>query len=151
MINWEIGIDIYWLLYIKQITSKNLLHSTGNSTQYCALTYMGKESKKRVDLCLCITASLYYSFPCGSVVKKSTFNAGSTGTVGLILRSGRFPGGENGNPLQYSCWRSPWTEESGGLQSVGSARVGHNQSDLAHTEQKPTQHRKSTKLQKINF
>ena len=30
--NWEIGIDIYTLLYIKQITNKNLLYSTGNST-----------------------------------------------------------------------------------------------------------------------
>ena len=32
-INWEVGTDIYTLLYIKQIT-KNILDSTGNSTQY---------------------------------------------------------------------------------------------------------------------
>ena len=44
-INWEIGIDIYILLYIKQITNKDLLHSTGNSTQNSILTCMGKESK----------------------------------------------------------------------------------------------------------
>ena len=31
-INWEIGIDIYTLLYIRQITDKDLLYSTGNST-----------------------------------------------------------------------------------------------------------------------
>ena len=43
--NWEIGIDIYILLYIKQITNKDLLHSTGNSTQNSILTCMGKESK----------------------------------------------------------------------------------------------------------
>ena len=24
------------------------------------------------------------------------------------------------------AWRVPWTEEPGGLQSVGSQRVGHN-------------------------
>ena len=24
------------------------------------------------------------------------------------------------------AWRIPWTEESGGLQSIGSQRVGHN-------------------------
>ena len=24
------------------------------------------------------------------------------------------------------AWRSPWTEESGGLQSMGSHRVGHD-------------------------
>ena len=29
--NWETGIDIYTLLYIKYITNKNLLYSTGNS------------------------------------------------------------------------------------------------------------------------
>ena len=45
-INWETGIDIYTLLYIKQITNKDLLQSTGNSTQYSVMTYMGKESKK---------------------------------------------------------------------------------------------------------
>ena len=30
------------------------------------------------------------------------------------------------------AWRNPWTEEPGGLQSMGSQRVGHNLSDLAH-------------------
>ena len=44
--NWEIRIDIYILLYIKYITNKNLLNSTGNSTQYSVMAYMGKESKK---------------------------------------------------------------------------------------------------------
>ena len=38
--------DIYTLLYIKQITNKNLLYSTGNPTQYSVMGYMGKESKK---------------------------------------------------------------------------------------------------------
>ena len=32
----------------------------------------------------------------------------------------------NGTPLQYSCLENPWTEEPGGLQSMGSLRVGHN-------------------------
>ena len=31
----------------------------------------------------------------------------------------------NGNALQYSCWKIPWTEEPGRLQSMGSPRVGH--------------------------
>ena len=29
-----------------------------------------------------------------------------------------YPGGENGNPLQYSCLEIPWTEEPRGLQSM---------------------------------
>ena len=45
------------------------------------------------------------------------------------------------NPLKkgmatYSsilAWRIPWTEESGGLQSMGSQRVGHNWSDWTPT------------------
>ena len=32
----------------------------------------------------------------------------------------------NGNPLQDSSWRIPWTEEPGGLKSMGLQRVGHN-------------------------
>ena len=31
------------------------------------------------------------------------------------------------------AWRIPWTEEPGGLQSIGSYRVGRNISDLACT------------------
>ena len=29
------------------------------------------------------------------------------------------------------AWKIPWTEEPGGLQSMGSHRVGHDSSDLA--------------------
>ena len=32
------------------------------------------------------------------------------------------------------AWRIPWTEESRGLQSLGSQRVRHNWSDLARTQ-----------------
>ena len=31
------------------------------------------------------------------------------------------------------AWRSPWTEEIGGLQSRGSKRVGHNRVINTHT------------------
>ena len=36
----EFGTDTYTLLYMKQITNKDLLYSTGNSTQYSVMTYM---------------------------------------------------------------------------------------------------------------
>ena len=32
----------------------------------------------------------------------------------------------NGTPLQYLAWKIPPTEEPGGLQSMGSLRVGHD-------------------------
>ena len=44
--NQEIEINIYTLPYIKQITNKDLLYSTGNATQYSTMTYMGKQPKK---------------------------------------------------------------------------------------------------------
>ena len=34
--------------------------------------------------------------------------------------------GLNGIPLQYLAWKIPWMEEPGGLQSMGSLRVGHD-------------------------
>ena len=39
----------------------------------------------------------------------------------------------NGTPLQYSCWKIPWMEEPGGLQSMGSRRVRHLLSDFTST------------------
>ena len=36
----------HYLLYIGQMTNKDLLYSTGNSTQYSVITYTRKESKK---------------------------------------------------------------------------------------------------------
>ena len=63
--------------------------------------------------------------PGGSVVNNPPANAGDPRDVGSIPGSGRRPWVGNGNPLQYSCWKLPWTEELGGLQSMGSQRVGH--------------------------
>ena len=37
-INWETGVDIYTLLYIKKITNINLQYGIGNSTQYFVMT-----------------------------------------------------------------------------------------------------------------
>ena len=56
------------------------------------------------------------------LVKKSACNAGDLGSIPGL---GRSPGEGNGNPLQYSCLKNPWTEEPGGLQSMGS-QVGHD-------------------------
>ena len=60
------------------------------------------------------------------VVKNPHANAEDTRDVGWIPGSGRSPGEGHGNPLQYSCLESPRTEELGGLQSIGSQRVGHD-------------------------
>ena len=40
-----LGIDMCTLLYLKWITSKDLLYNTGNSTQYFVITCKGKTEK----------------------------------------------------------------------------------------------------------
>ena len=59
-------------------------------------------------------------FPHGTVMKNSPANAGDERDMSSI------PGVGNGNLLQYSCLENPWTEEPGGLQSMGSQRVKHD-------------------------
>ena len=65
----------------------------------------------------------------GASGKGPPASAGDTRDMGLIPGSGRSPGEGHGNPLQYS-----YLEEPGRLQSIGSHRVGHDWSDLAHTQ-----------------
>ena len=52
------------------------------------------------------------------MVKNPPANAGDVRNAGSIPGLGRSPGGEHGNPLQYSCLENPMEEESGGLQSI---------------------------------
>ena len=66
---------------------------------------------------------LYKGFPCSSVGKESACSAGDPGLI---------PGLED--PLEKEmathssilAWKILWTEEPGGLQSMGSQRVGHD-------------------------
>ena len=85
-------------------------------------------------------------FPCGSAGKESACNVGDLGSMSGL---GRSLGEGKGYPLQYSglenskdcivhaekamaphsstlAWKIPWMEEPGGLQSMGSLRVGHD-------------------------
>ena len=62
-----------------------------------------------------------WEFPDG---KESAFSAGDLGSIPGL---GRSPGKGNGYPLQYSCWRIPWTEEPGrAVQSMGSQSIRHD-------------------------
>ena len=62
-------------------------------------------------------------FPCGSDGKESACNAGD---LGLIPGSGRSPGEGNGSHSSILAWKIPWTEEPGGLQSMGLQKVVHD-------------------------
>ena len=60
------------------------------------------------------------SSPVAQLIKNLTDNSGNKRDAGLIPESGTFPGEGNENPFQYSCLETSWTEEPGGLQSMGS-------------------------------
>ena len=45
-INQELGMNVYTVLYTRQISSKDLQYSKGNSTQYSVIIYVRKESEK---------------------------------------------------------------------------------------------------------
>ena len=60
------------------------------------------------------------------MTKNLSANARDIGDTGLIL--GQEDPMEKGMATHSSilAWTIPWTEESGGLQSMGSQRVGRN-------------------------
>jgi len=54
----EFGINMYTLLYLKWITNKVLLYSTGNSAQCYVAAWMGGEFGGRMDTCIYMAESL---------------------------------------------------------------------------------------------
>ena len=81
----------------------------------------------------------------GTSGKEPSCNAGDTG---LIPNSGRSLGEGNSNPFQYYCWRIPWTEEAGRLQSMGLQRV---RQDLATKQDQQHPHSGYRRASKITF
>ena len=62
-------------------------------------------------------------FPCSSVSKESACSAGDQGWItGLEDPLEK----EMATHSSILAWKISWTEEPGGLQSIGSQRVGHN-------------------------
>ena len=71
-------------------------------------------------------------FPGGSVVKNPPASAGGMRDSGSIPGSGRSL--EEGIATHSSllAWRITWTEEPGGIQSIGLQRVRHDSAHKAH-------------------
>ena len=57
---------------------------------------------------------------------KSPAKAGDAGDTGSIPGSGEPLELEMATHSSILAWKIPWTEEPGGLQSMGSQRVRHN-------------------------
>ena len=68
-------------------------------------------------------------FPSGSVIKNPPAMQEVLGQEDPLEE-------EMGTQSSILAWKIPWTEELGGLQSLGSQRVRHNWSDFAHTAMK---------------
>ena len=81
-----------------------------NSNLYSIADFSGEWGFPQIQLS---SNHILYS----SVRNASTCNAGDLGSIPGL---GSSPGEGNGNPLQYACWRIPWTEEPGRLPFMGS-------------------------------
>ena len=100
---------------VKQSESAVQIHT---SPLFGFPSYLGHH-RARSSLCCTV------GFPGGESGKESTCNAGDLGSIPGL---GRSPGG--GQAWQHTPvllpGESPWIEEPGGLQSMGSQRVGHD-------------------------
>ena len=75
------------------------------------------ESETLAENSICINYLLLHNkssqgFPGGIVVKNLPANAGDVRDVASVPGWGRTPGGELGNPLQYSCQENPVDREA---------------------------------------
>ena len=85
---------------------------------------------------LCLHLQRKKGFPGGaSDIKSLPAKAGDLRNTGSLSQEDPL---EEGMATHSSilAWRNPWTEEPGGLQSIGSQRVEHDWSDLACTHQR---------------
>ena len=100
------------------------------NTGYRTANENGERSRKS---CI-VSFQTHKTFPTSQVtlvVKNLPANAGDVKDQGLIPGLGRSTREGNSYPLQHSCLENLWTEEPGGLRSLGLQRARHNWSDWA--------------------
>ena len=88
-----------------------------------ALFFWAPKSLQMVIAAMKLKDAYSLGFPGGIDGKESTCNAGDPG---LIPGLGRSPGEGNATHSSILARRIPWIEGPGGLQSMGSQRVGHD-------------------------
>ena len=69
--------------------------------QETPVQFLGWEDPRRRDW---LPTPVFLGFPSGSGSKESACNKGNLGSIPELRKS---PGGEHGNPLQYSCLENP--------------------------------------------
>ena len=83
-------------------------------------------------------------------VKNLPANAGDAEDLCLIPELGRSPGGENGNPLQYSCQGNPMDKEAWWATIHGSQRVEYSLATKQRNSHKNKMLMTQTTLYKIS-
>ena len=126
----------------KQDTPQYVLGFSGNSflpqmAFTCLLTWAFRQCYMEIAMLPALHLPLFVPTQGASqvvlVVKNPPLNAGAIRDAGLIPGSGRSPGGRVWQPTPvFLPGESPWTEEPGRPQSIGSQRGGHDSRDLAH-------------------
>ena len=122
----EFGMDMYTLLYLKWVTSKVLLHSTGNSAQCYAAAWLGAGFGG---------VWIYVQdFPHRSVVKHLPANVGDLQET-RVLSLGQEDNLEEEMATHSSilAWKSPWTEELGGDSPWGCKELDVTEPLNTHT------------------
>ena len=86
-------------------------------------------------LYLFLVITIHSSWACQVVLVVKDLPANAGDVRDAVLISGLEDPPEEGMATHSSilAWRILWTEEPGRLQSMGSQRVGHDWSNLAHT------------------
>jgi len=90
------------------------------------------DSRVCVLIIMIIISYKFSPFFVASLVAQMVKKLPAMQDMGLMPGWGRSPGEMNSNPLQYSAWRIPWTEEPGRLYSPWGCK------ELEATEQAHT-------------
>ena len=86
---------------------------------FCCRRCRAETRQRLCCICYCRTRASQVVL----LVKNPSTNPGDIRDIGSIPRSGRSPTGEHSYHSSILAWRIPWTEEPGGLQSMGLQRV----------------------------
>ena len=85
------------------------------------LKVLNQVSYSLITLFMVFSCNVNYGLPSSTVGNNQP--AMQETRVPPVPGLGRFPREGNGNPLEYSFWEIPWTEEAAGLQSMGSKEL----------------------------
>ena len=88
-----------------------------------------EQSLQKEKLPLFSPPVLHTGFPGGASGKEPACQCRIRKRCGFKLWFTSPPGGGHGTHSSILAWRISWTEEPGGLQPIGSQRVGHDWSD----------------------